>query len=531
MKRIFFPVILLLSISYFVAGQSVSVDWGVQKDLDKGTFIQKVIGADDNGFYALRSEGLKGIEEGNMYLEFFSMTMKERESSNTLVLPSIKGNPAFFIDMFYLKEKLILFTEVSDHSTMRRELYVQYMSQEGTAKNQPIKIGSLPLSNKLEDGFTVKLSEDKTQILVVYHSTFEAYAGEPFTIKVIDENLTETFSKEIALPFADKKMIVGNYILGKSGNVYMSARTETTTKSGKNTVVKYTNNVVVYNKLKREINYYEVNKPKFNTLEIIFALDKEENVVVFASMTPSNKATLAGYYNIKIDPKAQKLLSDPNDKFNMYAFTKPDLSNIFNSKRYEGFGTERYNFKLKDLMILDNGSAFLFCENFFYTTKDIIDPKTKEQTSISYSNYNDIFVIAANADGTISGKAGAPQRPFQVITKQQSGTNEYGLWSSYYLSNQGSKIKLIFNDVSKQANVINSGDKIKTFKTNVSTNPGGSACVVTIYSDSSMEKDYLFADPNQDYVTIPKLFCPWGSNLIVFAQNGKQYKFGSFFFE
>ncbi|MBN2683039.1 MAG: hypothetical protein JXR58_11065 [Bacteroidales bacterium] len=516
--------VIFTIISFGAISQSVEVDWGMEQNIEKGTFIQKVIGSDSEQFFTLRTEGVNGFEGGKIFLEKYDLATKEVNSSAELVLPMVNGNEAKFLDMYYFKGKLILFTEVMEHTIMRRNLYVQYMNEDGTIKNKPLKMGSLPASNLPEDGFTVQLYPKESLFLIVYNSSFESYAGEAFSTKLMDENLTEKWSKDLAFPLSETKFKVTQYLLGPSGNVYFVVDCEKKVTKGRTELISKEPVIIVYNSIRKEINDYNIEMKKYIPKEIKINLDKNENIVIFGSLSAKNTNTIEGYFFQRINPKTQTIEFGTAEKNNFIAFSKNKVD-VFAGKRYEKLGANKFDFVMKEVIVLENGISFLLVENYFTEIKEIIDPKTKEKTEIVYSNYNDLMVLMANENGNMA----TLQYPVRVVGKSQYGINDFGYWSSYYATASGSKMKIIFNDANGNKDIYN--DKLSTFKTNVVTYPKGSAYVVTVYSDGSAEKDELFTENYSKYITSPKLVAPYKDGFIIYGQEKSKYKFGTFFFE
>ena len=107
MKRI---IALLFGLTVLTAmgfAQPVNCDFGLDQKIKpmKGDEYQKMVGADNTGFYVMKTD-----YEGKIWLEFWNADNLVQESSNRLILPSVSGVQAEFEEMFYLDGKLIMFT-------------------------------------------------------------------------------------------------------------------------------------------------------------------------------------------------------------------------------------------------------------------------------------------------------------------------------------------------------------------------------------------------------------------------------------
>jgi len=536
-----FCIFSVVSINLF--SQTVAPMWGTESILQKETFIHYIAGTDNEGFYFLRTIGANRIDGEHLWLEYYSNANQNVKTSNELIMPSVDGQPTKYEALYYIDKKLILFTSLISNIKSKRILYVQYLNEDGTLKNKPDEVGDIPADNPEEDGFGFQLSDDKKQIFVYFHSTFKTYSGEYYNFKGYDSELKLTLNKKIAFSaLKENKFYISMYKFGKTGNIYMVANIAANnkkkpgakpkkgekTEEGDNTDIRkmgaadLERKVLVYNEDLKKISIFDVKLTKFFSGDIVIGLDAKENIDVMGFYIAKAKPDFVGVFYQKFETKTEKLLFGELNKFGITKFTKEELSQ-FASPRLGQVPEDFYVYKMKDIVYLINGTAVMIAEHYFHYTKTIVDPKTKNEQTVYYYNYNDIFVAGANEEGKVIF--------IKRIPKLQTSIDDNGYMASYFAVISGSKVKIMFNDNS--SNLKNTDpERTKEFKNNPYKNPSGTPMVVTVYQDGSTDKAELFEKPNADAVICPKVMVKNSDNTITtYGQIGKKYKFGNFVFE
>ena len=517
-------IIALLSIIFSFSGlkaQTLEMDWGQAVELEKNHYYQKIVGSDKDGFFAIKSEGILGVNEETLTLEYYSSTMNTRESVNEMIMPTVGGAPTHFEDMFFLNSKLILFT--SAVSGGRKVLYVQYLNNDGTLKNKPKEIGSVPSGNNEEDSFSFDVKEGG-KILISYHNTFASYNNEPFVYKLLNTDLTEVFNLSLEIPLKDRSFEVIQSEIGKNNDIYMLVKAEKPVDKKKvNATATFEFSVIVYNFKKKEYHSFPMNTIKYIPTSAIMNLDADGNIIVggfFANKTVKIANEIMGVYYNKINPNTLK--ADLVDaKKNVKVFNK-DIVAEFSATRNGDSPDKYYNYVLKDLVVFLNGGFAIVAEQQYTTSTTFIAPGTKQETKIDYYFYNDILICGVTKEGALD---------WQVrIAKNQSSSDDKGYYHSIATYVDANKLKIIFND--NRSNLNNKvGAKTKELKNNPSLIPKGQAVLATLYSDGSYEKYNLFKDDDAKSVIVPRLIYHMAKRYMLYSQDGKSVKFGSFVFE
>lgn len=509
-KFIFIIAVIVYSITSFA--QTLQVDWGELYDIPKSNYNDRIVGYDKDGFYTLRSSG-EYIISNSLWLDYYSSALKSKESSVQLLLPTVEGMMTNFYQIYYIGGKLVLITTVTDSKKKVKQAYVSQVTKEGTLANKPVLAAEIPMTSETDD-FFVGLSPDKTRIYVTTLSTFEKYAGQNISVKVYDSNTKEVVNKNFQLPLTDRNFSVLQIIYGNSGNVYFGIKAEQVTKRKSATGPKYDYMVIAYNTMKKDFDTYNIVVEKYLPADMFFTLDNEEQVVVFGFTTPKSTPGYSGFYYQKINPKIAKIELTSTGVFSREMILE------FADKRNGETPEQYYNFKPKNILFLENGSAVFLAEQYYMTTRTMIDPKTKAEEVIYYYNYNDIIAASAN-------KAGAIEWTLRIPKNQKSlNDNAHFISFASVATRYGSKVKILYVDNPSNLST-NSAIEIKELK----RPQKGIATILTIYNDGSIDKARMFEAQDLKFLISPSVFIETPGQFFIQGTDGKQYKMGSFFFD
>ena len=506
---------LFAIITCYIAGfaQTLQLDWGEIQEMPKDNFNEKIIGYDKDGLYILRSSGDYLVDNSNIWLDYFSTTLKSKESSIQILLPSVEGQMSNFLDMFYISGNIILFTTVNDAAKKKTFAYAQVISKEGTLAGKPILAGEIALQSETEK-FNINLSPDKTRIMVSTLSSFEKYAT-PYKIKVFDYELKEIINSGFDLPLKDRNFTVLQTLYGNSGNIYFAIKAEQIGKKKTATAaVKYDYMILAYSSTKKSFDTYLVTLEKNVAANIYFNLDNDENIVVFGFVSPKSAPGFTGIYYQKINPKTAKLELNTSGLFTREMILEfADVRNGETPAQY-------LNYSPKNILFLENGSAIFLSEQNYTTTRTMVDPKTKAEEVIYYYNSNDIIAACATKEGKIDWTMRIP--------KNQKSLNDNAYFLSYFATatRYGSKVKVLYIDNPGNLNS-NAVAEIKELK----RPQKGVATILTIYSDGSIDKARMFDAVDLRFLFTPKALLETPGQYYIPAIDGKTYKMGSFFFD
>ncbi len=514
MKKILLAVTALVISVGFANAQS-SVSFGYDKDvvLPKMNDYERLIGANSEGFYALRVD-----ESNDIYLDYFNATSMAREASNQLILPMVSGIDAKYIEMFYIDSKLLLFTEVLNNTTKEKSLYIQQVSKTGQISGEPKVIGKLTNQN-ISVNFNVKLTPNNQNVFVWYNRPFQTYNEEPFFFKVYDSNMKEIYNNTIKLPLNNKAFEIDQVEIGNSGNVYMLARISPDPRQLKRmkTVV-YDYKLLVFEVASGNVKGYDAKGKKMQIMDIIFGIDDEENVDLYGFLVRKGKTNYEGIYHQKLNTKTGQFFGGDAKKAD-YTFSKTELPE-FRAERLSKYLDQQYDYKLLDVVYLANGGSAVIAEHQNYWMDSIIVPQTKEVIYNDYYMFNDVLVAYCSPENNMEWMTRIP--------KSQYSYNDLGRFSSVAYYAVGEKIFLFYNDNAKNLKLLQK-QELDGMQYKPVTSPGrsGLAVSVSIFSDGKIHGSQLFAK-NKKYKLVPEFVKEYNYRLYMIAQNGQKVKFAQF---
>lgn len=515
--------LLFLLFATTLWAQSVEMDWGNEFALEKGMWYRKIIGYDKDGYYVIKTRSVTEYPDDATYIEYISSTTNNVESTNQIIMPNVNGIQTHFFDMFYINQKLILLTYAQVSS--QRVLYIQYINNDGTLKNKPKDIASIPLTNAPKDNFKVKKIDDK--IAILYHNTFASYNNEAINFKLFTSELSEQVNVSLTFPLNGRSFDIIQFDVGKSGYLYFLTKClqETKKKPAANQAAneKYDYIMVTYNPKRKDYVTYTAKADKYVPANAIFGLDEEENIIIagfFANKTVKHPLEFMGAYYMKINPRTQKQeIIDP--KKSTRVFSKDFIAEC-SQERNGTTPDQYYNYILKDLLFFDNGGFAVIAEQQYTVGDDIVDPQTKKVTHVDHYYFNDLILFGVNKEGTLAWNIRIP--------KNQYSPDDKGIYHSYKAFSDANKIRIVFID--NKSNLNNKvAIKTKQLKNNPVLTPKGLATIAVIFPDGSAEKYSMFKDNDQRYVIMPSMVDNIGKRYATYAQDGKSIRFGTFNFE
>lgn len=519
-QMILFLALLYLCTSLPVLSQTVEPDWGPSRDMEKGTYFHKMAGYDKDGYFMVRSDNILKVTNNKIYIEYYSSVTNDMESIGEVLLPTVNGVMSEYEDAFYMNGKIILFTSVPLGS--QRTLYVQYLNIDGTLKNKPRELGSIPIANMPADKFRFSTFSD-SQILIRYNNSYMQYNGEPFTFKIINSNLIDDFSETLELPLKERSFEVLQTAVTKTNTILFLIRAEIVSKKKTSTQM-YENILMVYNPKSKVFTPILIDAEKYIPLSMRFTLNKEENVIVgglIANKTRKIENEFCGAFYQIINPRTLKV--NPTDiKKNYKLFDKPFIAN-FAAERNGTTPVQYYNLIMKDIVVFENNGIAFIAEQYYTAQKTLIDPGSKAETTINYFYYNDLLVFGVNKEGELDW--------YKHIPKNQESLDDNGYWHSFVAVLNVNQVKILYND--NPANLKNTiPEKTKLLKNNLNTNKAtGQAVMISIFADGSFEKYPLFPEKDSKVCILPKMILPMGKRILAGCQEVKSVKFCTFAFE
>jgi hypothetical protein len=236
------------------------------------------------------------------------------------------------------------------------------------------------------------------------------------------------------------------------------------------------------------------------------------------------KHMVEGIFIIRIDTDIDSMVFE-----GFIPFRKEFISMNFNeksslrSRRKRNREQELYNYKIRDIFTLNDGSLVGSIEQYYIFERSSYDSRTGLTSTIYYYYYDDIIAFKIANNKTFEWQ--------KKINKSQISTNDGGPFSSYSSFTDGSKLYFIFNDNLKNYNEEgefsqNAGD---CYPFNLSRRKNIAAITAVDLESGSLTRNMLFSRKELKSIVVPKMFKLdlLQNRLLLYALIGGKERFGT----
>lgn len=475
----------------------------------------RLVGADSDAIFAIRID-----EKNDLYLEQYDAHSKLQQSVNQLILPSVNGIQATFLEMYYLDGKLILFTEVLNNTLRQKDIYVQYISESGQIIGDSKRITRFEGENVNSEVVT-QLTQNKQNIFIHYYRPFVKYNQEPFYFRVLGSDLEMKYDKGVQLlPMADLNFEILNYEFHRTGRVYMLAKiTPEERRRRTRGDVEYEYKLLLYDIDMKDVEAYDIRAAKYVLKDLMMAVDYDGNVDVYGIMARKNKEEIEGFYHKKFLIETKEWARADAKKEN-YVFDRSE-SPFFRNERVSEIWDQTYNYVLKDIVYLSNGGSVVIAEHENHWQDSTVDPQSKAVVYYDYYKFNDILIAYTNSDNNMEW--------MKRIPKSQWSYNDYGKFSSFYVTSQQDWVMLFYNDHKKNVKALNNkdlnGDKYKDCRIPERI---GVPTVVSVFADGDVTGYEMLPGKHTKYKIVPEMIKEFNQTYYFYSKKNNKVAFGSF---
>lgn len=517
MKKVVF-VLAILVFALPVYGQQYDIEWSELEPV-KGRLLS-VLPKDSNEFYALRWSGgqILGSYQVSRHedLVLKKVTRIKAQAENSI---------ANFESAQVIGDQFVVF--MSDKRAGQNHLYMQPYSEELVPTQDPIKLASFDIDNIRSKGeFAIQLSPNKKFFAVVWEIPGKKEVRDVYGFKIYDEELNLINDGEYPLPFPSTLSVIHSHHISNSGD-YFLAMTEYSEDESK---------ILMKNRLNfKALHIFHIAEDGLQdyTIDIqgkrveAMAMTSDDNRVFTLTGIYGDKdySGVSGVFNQRVDLNNGKVLDEGFMTFDK-DFIVQGWSDreIRKAERREERGRgepQLYNYTMRDVTILDDGSLIGAMEQFYVQVRTYTDTRTGHSNNTYYYYYNDIIAYKINPEGDFDW--------VKKVHKSQVSTNDYGPYSSYESFVDNGKVVFIFND-----NVSNYDDSGAYSAGNYAhtANYGKRKNVVAIasidLSTGEIARSTFFDRSEINALAVPKLFDVnyKTGEMILYAIWGRKERFG-----
>jgi hypothetical protein len=538
---------------------NAKVQWSKPYEERSNSDIQKIVGTEGGGFYALRIRRGGALKNGTIkaIVEHYDQSMKLiRERELDL---EYKDKERFLKDVVMLKGQLWLLTYFYNEKHEKTYLFAQGIKTESlTLDKEVIKIAEQDKTNReRQDVFSYAISKDSSKI-VVFTRQPEENKRQQFELTVYDKDFKEEWSKDATLPYGKSAFSIDEAQVDKAGNVYLLGvvYTDGGNRMNRRGKVNYQYSLLTYMRDSAiGLKEYKIkSEGKFIT-DLTFRPTDDEILTFSGFYSEKGTASVKGACFFKINPFLGKMTDISTSEFSFDFMTK-NLSERSKERAREAANkndakneVELSNYNLDKLIPRSDGGAILIAEQYFLEERynnrynpygysafgglgwydpwyspwgsswyDPYGSRYGNRQADYYFNYNDIIVVNIKPDGEIQWASRIPKRQISV--------NDGGIFSSYSMSTVADKLYFVYNEDPRNLDSRN--------KKYVADTPDKNSVVVLaeINRTGQVKIAPLFGNKNEGIVTRPKICRQIGRNeMAIYGESGRSYRFGTLEFE
>jgi len=550
---IWLPLILIGLCTTLLAqplDKMATIDWSESYNEPNNSFLSKIIHSDQEGFYALRVQGLGNKKtKPNIFVEYYDKNKMRLKKSVELDL-KFKNKRRDFEDILVAGGNMYFLTSFNNQAKKKNYLFAQKVNKTTLRPSKQLtKLAEVDTKNLYQEGgFRHHLSKDTSKILLYSMLPKKKRQPERFSLQVFDNQLTPIWEKEVQLPFNDENFTVQEYKVDNEGNVYMLGMIHEGGKAmKKDDKPNYQYVVLAYRNNGNAVEEYKVKLNKKFITDLTFRVDNSGDLIFSGFYSDKGTYSVKGTYFFRLNPETKEIYNKNLKAFDFQFLTEYLSDNkVAKAKKSakKGKTPELYRYALDDLILRSDGGAVLVAEQYYVQRRNNNNdfygyggglygygaPGIGFRNRSNFYNnnfyadeyeyyYNDIIVVNIQPNGEIEWTARIP--------KQQISTNDGGYFSSYAMSIVKDKFYFVFNDNIKNYEPKKNPDKWYSY-----TGRNSVITLAEVNKDGAVDLQPLFGETEASIITRPKVCKQVGRNdMIIYGERGRNFRFGNLVFK
>ena len=508
----------IFALNSLAFSQAYSVEWGEMSS--KQGRLAYLLPSTSDEFYALRWVGGRII--GNYQVTKHEDLKATKKSKIRLVAEKSIAN---FEDAKVINGKFVVF--LSDRQVGYNHFFMQEYDDDLKPLGEPIKLASYQVDKTRAKGwFNVKQSANKQFFAVVWEVPGKRGERDLYGFKVFNNTMELINDGEYPLPFDPKLSTIHSQHISNNGDYFMAI---TEYAEGEN--ARLFKDHLHY----KSLHIFHINDDGLDDYELDLGGKRVEAMSMFSDS--SNIFTVTGIYgqakiagvngvfHQRIDLNSMKKIDESFKEFDP-SFITEDWSDraIRRAERQKQRGKgdpQLYNYQMRDVTILKDGSVVGTMEQFYVQVRSNNDTRTGTVSQSYYYYYNDIIAYKISPKGAFDW--------VKKVRKYQVSTNDQGPFSSYASFIDNGKVHFIFNDnIGNYDDAGSFTDSERLYTANYSRKKNVVA-LANIDLETGMQEQNTFFDRNEiNALAVPKLFeVDYTNNeMLLYAIYGRKEKLG-----
>ena len=513
--------------------QEADLQWTESLDFSKDAEYTQIIGSRYGHVYTISSSNPDPKNSVDVWLNIYDKKNFQKTVSLEIINSKSDIN---YEDLVISRNYVLLFTSYYDRNLGFKILTTQTYDISTNSLSEPERIDEVLSTSKAEfNPFQITCSQDGSYILI-YHNNPSQTGNRVFNMKVISEDFTSMWEKEIELNYKERMVNYVDLILNNNTTVYLLTSINPygiDRSSGFGNLLNLKNTLFTYNPYQDKLREFEFALTKNWINSVIMDVDINQNLVASAFYTYPNDYKIRGLIQFKIDGETGEVLMKKMtaldkeqyksiersiDKLKDYSRLSLGATGIYpgSSGHMNNTSTE---FVLKD--IHSTSSSDVVVVEALRRDERCTESFNEQQMIVNCEKhylYGNIILFFMDLDGSV--------RRIETIEKMQHSIdrpNPYFSFKSYCSDN---KLLICYND--DYQNFPESGETSDS-KKNALTKLSRAKINVLAYSAVGSPAPLSLNRGDETGVLYFPTQTQWltPSELLLYSQKEKNYKFGT----
>jgi hypothetical protein len=515
----YFIIGFLIFLNRLFIAQEFPISWG-SLERSNGSLIE-ILPRTNTDFYTLRWSGGR---------TFGSYRVSNHENLTFIQTERIKqvaeSGIANFENAYFFGGKLYVF--LSDRNNGEMSLYYQIYDFDLKPSGNSELIATYN-NNRLnaKPNFKIIQSWNRQYLGVVWEIPGKRTTSDIYGYRVFDQSMNTAESGEYVVPYDGNLTTINEHHISNQGEYFLSL-TEHLRPNDRLLVRAYDNfkALHVYKIKNNELKEFEINLEGRRVDDITMSSNDSSVFTLSGIYGSGNFSGIEGIFIVRIDSKKDSVISR-----GMIPFSR-DLvfQNLTDRQRdraeqrllIRNSEPQLYNYKLRDIYTLPDGSMVGSVEQYFVQTRVTYDNRTGVSSTIYYYYYDDIIAFKIGTSGQFDWQ--------KMIPKSQVSINDGGPFSSYASFVSDKKMSFIFNDNIRNYNEegVFSRNSNSVYSLNLSRRRNTAAIVSIDLATGEISRNTLFTMKEINSIVIPKMFKInlLSKEMLLYAILGRKERFG-----
>lgn len=420
--RSILALLLFVSIQHSLFAQT---EFHVCRGMDKEEYdVDRVFAEDATSFFVQAHRGT--YPDQKVLFNRYDRQTCALELTKLLVVPGEKGKEHLFEGMQSIQGGLCLFSSYHDKKADSNTLYATRIDRDGNALSAPVEVDVIrDVTNNKQGVYDVVFSKDRGRIATYRNINYWPKDPVKFTVKVMDSELKQLWSKEVQLTgYKEEDITFKEYRVDDAGNVYMLVMLKLTdAERAKYPDEFFKQSILFFSGGDGTMVQHDLLVPpgEGSGLSVAFDFDDRQQVVAVGVVDRRKRrigAHLSATYFARFDGRG------PSPKVMV---TVPLSAAFLSSWMSDG--------KLNDSPLLDNYYAMKLRSLPDGGAIGVFGDKGQFNKLRKEGN---LIIIRYGADGSVMWE--------RVILKDQAGNNLMERYYGHYSLFDGNKLYFVYND-------------------------------------------------------------------------------------